>query len=77
MKMVKGRRGDYAGLGRIQNQEDWGRSAAMQRYNSGKELSNGPGAPKDASKPQFKQDRCDGYNDVANDWRRGNGLKPR
>jgi hypothetical protein len=69
MEMVKGRRGNYAGLKRVDNVEDWGRNAAMSRYNSGKELSTPNMKPKDMTLPQDRQSRQAGFNDVPNSWR--------
>jgi hypothetical protein len=55
--MAKGRRGDYAGLGKIYNRPDWGVNEAMRRYNGGKELTAPNTKPADKSKPQFRQDQ--------------------
>jgi hypothetical protein len=69
------RRTNYAGLGHIMNKFDWGVNKAMERYNSGKELTAPNTKPKDASEPQFRQGPSSwGGNDVdGRRWTRAPG----
>jgi hypothetical protein len=64
------------GLGSVVNRSAWGEAAATKRY-GGTTRTFPP--PPDRSAPQELGDQNNlrgPLNDVANDWRRGNGMKP-
>lgn len=68
-------RQSYGGMKGVVEESKWGRQTAAERY--GKPQSPNM-RPKDMSFPQAKEDQRgpDWADDVANDWRRGNGMRP-
>lgn len=70
-----GHRQTYSGGIKAVEESKWGRATAAERY--GKPQSPNM-RPKDMSFPQAKEDQRgpDWADDTANDWRRGNGMRP-
>jgi hypothetical protein len=68
------------GIGKVVEEQKWGRDKARERYGPLK-YEDGAPRPEDRSGPQRLGDpnnlQGPNYNnDVPNDWRRGNGMKP-
>jgi len=74
----KHRRTYSAGIKAMET-EKWGRDTARARYGSLQYEDKGAPSPPIANKPQHRENRQDlpKYDNMtANDWRRGNGMKP-
>ena len=69
-------RQSISGLGKVVEEQKWGRATARERYGTPK-YEDGAPPPPDKCYPQFQQDQRRGnHYDHKDDWVRGNGMQP-